>query len=72
MLKRLSEVISQSNIKGLYTASDSYRSLQYFCSNQHPQSGVQRVWSLEPTTVFDFVDFKLQPTDFLLEDNSNQ
>jgi hypothetical protein len=32
MLKRPSELISPSNIKGLYTASDTYRSLQSFCN----------------------------------------
>jgi hypothetical protein len=32
MLKRPSELISQGNIKGFYTASDAYRSLQSICN----------------------------------------
>jgi hypothetical protein len=32
MLKRPSELISPSNIKGFYTASDAYRSLQSICN----------------------------------------
>jgi hypothetical protein len=32
MLKRPGEFISPGNIKGLYTASDTYRSLQSFCN----------------------------------------
>jgi hypothetical protein len=32
MLKRPGEPISPGNIKGFYTASDTYRSLQSFCN----------------------------------------
>jgi hypothetical protein len=32
MLKRPSELISQSNFKWFHTASDTYRSLQSFCN----------------------------------------
>jgi hypothetical protein len=45
MLKRPGEQISPGNIKGFYTASDTYRSLQSFCnykpsaiSDQHSAS----------------------------------
>jgi hypothetical protein len=45
MLKRPCELISQSNFKSFYTASDTYRSLQSFCN--YKKSGIwsQTFWS---------------------------
>jgi hypothetical protein len=36
MLKRPSDLTAESNIKGFHTASDAYRSLQYFCNYKQP------------------------------------
>lgn len=73
MLKRPSELISPSNITGLYTASDTYRSLQSFCN--YNQSGV---WSLESGVKRHLLlafDSRLQTRDsrlFIMEESGYQ
>ncbi|MDT4952634.1 MAG: hypothetical protein QOJ02_772 [Acidobacteriota bacterium] len=58
MLKRPSELISQSNFKRFFTAFDTYRSLQSFCNYRESE-----VWSLESgvkDTLHLTPDFRLQ------------
>jgi hypothetical protein len=75
MLKRPSELISQSNIKGLQTASATYRSLQSFCNYRKTvwglASGVWRLWAKVKLLIVAYrlltPDFRLQTPDFFYQ-----
>jgi hypothetical protein len=43
MLKRPSDLAAESNIKGFHTASDAFRSLQYFCN--YKQTAINNQYS---------------------------
>jgi hypothetical protein len=69
MLKRPSE-FSQSNIKGLQTASATYRSLQSFCNYQPSAASFQLSASMSDNALPLFIGFRWPPMaeSFFLED----